>query len=74
MEAIGDQSPIVEVEMINTIKKLLEDFKVSNISFEINNIGCEHCRDAYAKEIKKFYKERKTKLCSKCKKALKENI
>lgn len=74
LEAIGDQSPIVEVEMINTIKKLLEDFKVSNVSFEINNIGCEHCRDTYIKEIKKFYKERKTKVCSKCKKALKENI
>jgi histidyl-tRNA synthetase len=74
LEAIGDQSPIVEVEMLLTIKKLLEEFKINNVSFEINNIGCEHCRELYIKEIKKFYKEKKTKLCSKCKKALKEDI
>lgn len=74
LEAIGDQSPIVEVEMLLTIKKLLEEFKINNVSFEINNIGCEHCRELYIKEIKKFYKEKKTKLCSKCKKSLKEDI
>ncbi len=73
LEAIGDASPIVEIEMLMTIQKLLEDFKINNISFEINNIGCEHCRDLYVKEIKKFFKEKKTKLCSKCKKALQDN-
>jgi histidyl-tRNA synthetase len=74
LEVIGDQSPIVEVEMINGVKKLLDEFKIERVSFEINNIGCEHCRDTYIKEIKKYYKERKTKLCAKCKKAIKENI
>ena len=74
LESIGDPSPIIEVEMMYAIRKLLEDFTINNILFEINNIGCEHCRDIYAKEIKKYFKEKKTKLCSKCKKALKENV
>jgi len=73
LEAIGDQSPIVDVEMINTIKKLLEEFKINNIIFEVNNIGCDHCQEIYVKEIKKFYKEKKVKLCNKCKKYLKDN-
>jgi len=74
LEVIGDQSPIVEVEMINAAKKLMDEFKIEGVSFELNNIGCEQCREAYIKEIKKYYKERKTKLCAKCKKAIKENI
>lgn len=74
LEIIGDGSPIVDVELINTVRNLLDDFRVKNISIDLNNIGCEECRGEYEKEIKKYFKEKKTKLCSKCKKALSENI
>jgi histidyl-tRNA synthetase len=74
LESIGDSSPIIEVETMLAIKRLLEYFGLEHISFEINNLGCDICQETYIKEIKKFFKEKKTKLCSKCKKALQGNV
>lgn len=74
LESIGDSSPIIEVETMLAIKRLLESFGFEHISFEVNNLGCETCQEAYIKEVKKFFKEKKTKLCSKCKKALQGNV
>ncbi len=74
LEAIGDSSPIVEIEMINTVKRLLDDFGFEKISVEIDNIGCEKCKEAYEKEVKKYYRDIKTKVCTKCKKHIKEDF
>lgn len=74
LEAIGDSSAIIEIEIINTIKNLFEDFGFGNVSVEIDNIGCEKCKEAYEKEVKKYYKDIKTKVCTKCKKITKDNF
>ncbi len=74
LEAIGDGSPIVEIEMINSVKRLLDDFGLENISVDIDNIGCEKCKEAYEKEVKKYYRDIKTKVCAKCKKYTKEEF
>jgi histidyl-tRNA synthetase len=41
-----------------------------NVQIQINNIGCVECRQQYLEELKKYYRGKKNKLCSDCRKRI----
>ncbi len=72
-EVIGDNSPIIDVELIFLGKIIFNTLKLKNFKLEINSIGCQECRKKYIKDLKKYYRTRKKKLCDTCRSRLENN-
>lgn len=66
-EALGQTNPIMDSQLILTAHNF---FKLINtkISLQINSIGCLACRPNYTKELTKFLKGKKSRVCGECKK------
>lgn len=73
LEAIGDPSPITDVEIIWVSHLIFSTLGFKDINFELNSIGCPACRADYLKVIKAFYKTKTNKLCASCKERFKTN-
>lgn len=69
----GDDDPIYDAQIILVIVNLLKELKIKNLSVQINSIGCKHCRHAYEKNLKEYYKEKKDFICKDCKRRLTTN-
>ena len=66
MECFGAKEATVDAELILTAYHLLQDLGVSNLSVEINSIGCPNCRPVYHKRLKEFLGERINDMCETC--------
>ncbi len=73
VEVIGDKSPLTDVNVIALALRVLKTVGLSEISLQINSIGCPNCRPKYKKALIAYLKENETKLCSDCKRRLKTN-
>ncbi|MDD4122824.1 MAG: ATP phosphoribosyltransferase regulatory subunit [Candidatus Pacebacteria bacterium] len=69
-EIIGVKNAICDVELINTIDKILQELNLDNFYFEINSQGCKNCLKDYLKQLEKYFKSKKAMLCPSCKKHL----
>lgn len=58
VEAIGEEDPVIDGEVILVAKVFLESlgFKSSQLRLRINSIGCAECRPAYKRALKKYYR------------------
>ena len=66
-EYFSAADPAADAELIYFADSLLRNFKLKNIFFEINSIGCNVCRPKYKKALKSYYRSRVKNLCSDCK-------
>jgi histidyl-tRNA synthetase len=73
LEALGDPSPVMDVEIIWVSHLIFNALGFKDINFELNSIGCPNCRADYLKVIKAFYKTKTNKLCPTCKERFKTN-
>jgi len=73
LETLGEESAIVDAEIIQVTWMLLNELGIKNSHIELNSIGCSSCRPAYRNAIKSYYRPKVKKLCSECKRRLKEN-
>lgn len=71
-EAIGDDDPVVDAEMIAISYFVLKALGL-NIEIHINSVGDTASRADYIKVLKKFYQERSKDLCKDCKLRLNKN-
>jgi len=69
----GDDDPVYDVQVILALYRLLERFKIKNLSLHINSIGCRVCRPTYRKKLTDYYKDLAPKLCKDCRRRVKEN-
>ena len=72
-EVLGEQSPVIDVQIIQIFYNILRELKFKNLTIEVNSIGCRHCRSYYKKLLTSFFRSRETSLCSECRRRLKEN-
>jgi histidyl-tRNA synthetase len=56
-EAIGDQSPKVDAEIIELGWKYIADLGIKNVTLRINSLGDPEGRDAYLKDLDKYFRE-----------------
>ncbi len=72
-EAIGDDDPAIDAEIIDIAWRLNRSLGLTNLSLQLNSIGCPECRPAYLKVLKDYYKKHTGSLCNDCKMRLEKN-
>lgn len=71
-EVVGDESPIVDAELILIAYNLYTNLGI-NISIQINSIGCAECRPMYYQSLIAYYRTMRHEMCEQCRKRLQKN-
>ncbi len=72
-EAIGDGDPSVDAEAIMVIWQLYQELGLTDLTIQLNSIGCPNCRPQYLKKLVDYFTERKQGLCHDCQRRLEVN-
>jgi histidyl-tRNA synthetase len=72
-EAIGDDDPALDAEVIDMAWQFFQSLGISKLLLHLNSIGCKKCRPDYLKALKEYYVKYKDKLCSDCQTRLVRN-
>jgi histidyl-tRNA synthetase len=72
-EAIGDDDPILDAEVIDMAWQFFSSLNLRHLSLILNSIGCKQCRPEYLAALKSYYADYVHDLCSDCKTRLKRN-
>jgi histidyl-tRNA synthetase len=73
IEAIGEQDPAVDFEIMSVAWHLYGEMGFKNLSFQINSIGCPKCRPDYLDRLVRYYKDHLTEICEDCGTRLEKN-
>ena len=73
LECFGAADATADAELILLAYRLLSGLGVSNLSVNINSIGCPKCRPAYHARLKEFLADRIGHLCGDCKNRFERN-
>ncbi len=73
LEVIGEESPIIDTQIIQIFYNILTELKLKNLIIEINSIGDSQCRPYYKKLLISYFKSREQALCVDCRHRLREN-
>ncbi len=73
VECIGAPSANADAEVIMLADSVIRSLGVSNISLEINSIGCPTCRAKYTAALKEYFGKYKDQLCETCQGRLDRN-
>lgn len=73
IEALGEESPNLDVEVIYISIKAMENFGLKDLSIQINSIGDIEERKEYKKVLINYLKDKESELCDDCKKRLYTN-
>jgi histidyl-tRNA synthetase len=72
-EAIGDDDPALDGEVIDMAWRFLSSVNLHHLSLQLNSIGCKKCRPDYIAALKGYYASHTGELCPECKTRLKRN-
>jgi histidyl-tRNA synthetase len=72
-EAIGDNDPAIDAEIIDMAWRFYQSMGLANLSLQLNSIGCKECRPAYLAVLKSYYQPHLASLCADCKTRLEKN-
>lgn len=72
-EAIGDNDPALDAEVIDMAWQFFQSLNLHRLSLQLNSIGCKKCRPGYLAILKDYYANHTHDLCSDCKTRLKRN-
>ena len=72
-EALGGSDPALDAEVIDMAWQFFASLGLGNLSLLLNSIGCKLCRPGYLEELKAYYAEHVSRLCSDCRDRLKRN-
>jgi histidyl-tRNA synthetase len=72
-EAIGDGDPALDGEVIDMAWQFFALVNLSQITLQLNSIGCQKCRPNYMAALKGYYADHTAELCPDCKTRLSKN-
>ena len=72
-EAIGDDDPALDAEVIDMAWQFFQSINLNRLSLQLNSIGCKQCRPRYLTLVKDYYANYTRDLCPECKTRLKRN-
>ncbi len=72
-EAIGDDDPALDAEVIDMAWQFFLSLNLHHLSLRLNSIGCKKCRPRYLTVLKDYYANYTHDLCPDCKTRLKRN-
>ncbi len=67
VEVLGEQSPLVDAEVIEMSVHFLDSIGVSGYKTTVNSVGCPECRKEYRHLLRNFLRSFLPKLCEDCK-------
>jgi len=73
VEAIGEQDPALDVEVMSVAWHLYNDLGFRNLSFQLNSIGCPQCRPRYIEALRGYYAHHLEEICEDCHRRLELN-
>jgi len=72
-EAIGDDDPALDGEVIDMAWQFFLSVNLRQLSLQLNSIGCKKCRPNYVAALKDYYANHTYELCPDCKSRLRRN-
>ena len=72
-EVFGEESPVIDAQIIQIFYNILRDLKLKDLIVEINSIGDSQCRPYYKKLLMSYFRSRESSLCADCRRRLREN-
>ncbi len=72
-EAIGDDDPALDAEVIDMAWQFFSCLNLRHLSLVLNSIGCKQCRPEYLAALKSYYTNYIHDLCPDCKTRFKRN-
>lgn len=72
-EAIGDEDPALDAEVIDMAWHFFRSLSLQHLSISLNSIGCKECRPGYLEVLKEYYTRHIQELCPDCKNRLQRN-
>lgn len=66
VEAFGANGPKIDAEIISLAITFLKNVGLSDLSVNINSIGCPECRKRYNEALKAYFKPHLSELCATC--------
>jgi histidyl-tRNA synthetase len=72
-DIFGEQDPILDAQIIQVAHRLVSSLGVKNVQFQVNSIGCSHCRKDYINLLKAYLESKKQKLCQQCRTRMEVN-
>jgi histidyl-tRNA synthetase len=72
-EVFGEQSAVIDAQIIQIFYNILKELKFKNLVIEVNSIGDSQCQPYYKKLLTSYFKSRESSLCADCRRRLREN-
>lgn len=72
-ELLGAESALADVEIMAMNDQFLREAGATEISLEINSLGCPACKPSYNAALIAYLEERKNKLCADCVRRMERN-
>lgn len=66
VEAFGSASPSLDAEVISMLRHFLRRLGLSELTVQVNSIGCTACRPDYTQALIGFLGDRQAELCPDC--------
>ena len=73
VEALGEQNPAVDAEIILLAWDFLKSLGLDDLKLKINTVGCPNCRPVYRQKLQHYFSENMEELCDDCKHRLLKN-
>jgi len=72
-EAIGDDDPVLDAEVIDMAWRFFLSLGLQKLTLQVNSIGCKKCRPGYLNILRSYYDSYIGDLCPDCKTRLERN-
>lgn len=66
VEAFGSGESVLDAEIISMAHTFFEELGISDLTLNINSIGCPVCRAKYNRALKDYFETNKSELCGTC--------
>ena len=73
IEAIGDEDPLIDAEVIGVLWRFLEDLGLRELTIQLNSIGDPTCRPGFIKALVAYYEPHEAELCADDRRRLRTN-
>ncbi len=67
IEAFGSKGPAIDAEVVTLAYTFLNKVGLTDLSVNINSIGCPECRKKYSEALRDFLRPKYDELCDTCK-------
>lgn len=73
VEAIGEEDPALDVEVMSIAYDLFTALGFEGLSYQLNSIACPGCRPAYIRRLVEYYQAHRAEICPDCERRLVRN-